>query len=223
VRKISILCSRLEAVDTKQEKIILKIIKACDRASDQLDAILQLSSIASGNQVEITDLNLILKRVLKTLDKNIKKQHAVINAKTLPSAPIIPGQVEQMLQSLVSNALKYCCSPHNDKPIIDVEAIIELKENIDKDLLNVMKYSNEYLQIKVRDNGIGFEQTHSSKIFDLFTRLHGNDEYEGTGIGLSICKRVAENHGGSIIAISERNKGTLFIVTLPYYKYNISE
>jgi signal transduction histidine kinase len=121
------------------------------------------------------------------------------------------------MQNLISNALKYCCAADKDKPVVHVEGVIVPKESIKPELLNEMKHSDEYLQIKVKDTGIGFDQKHSESIFDLFTRLHGNASYEGTGIGLAICKRVAENHGGDIRAFSEEGKGTLFVVTLPYY------
>jgi signal transduction histidine kinase len=158
-----------------------------------------------------------MENVLETLSETIREKHAVIECSALPSAPIIPGQIEQLMQNLIGNSLKYCCTADNTTPIIRVDAAVVQKENIDGELLNSMKHTDEYLQIRVQDNGIAFEQTHSTRIFDLFTRLHGAD-YEGTGIGLAICKRVADNHGGAIRAFSAEGEGTLFVLTLPYYE-----
>jgi PAS domain S-box-containing protein len=216
VRKISVFCSMLEADSPRQAKLISKILKSCDRAREQLDDILQLSLIRPNKPLTKQDLNIVMENVLESLSETIREKHAVIECGTLPSAPVIPGQIEQLMQNLIGNSLKYCCTADNAIPIIRVDAAVVQKENIDGELLNSMKHTEEYLQIRVQDNGIAFEQAHSTKIFDLFTRLHGVD-YEGTGIGLAICKRVAENHGGAIRAFSSEGEGTLFVLTLPYF------
>jgi signal transduction histidine kinase len=114
--------------------------------------------------------------------------------------PIIdadPTQMRQLFQNLIDNGLKF--SRPNDKPVVQIRA----------------QRLNEVCQIIVKDNGIGFEEKHLDRIFTVFQRLHGRGEYEGTGVGLPICRKIAERHGGTITAMSTPNQGATFIVTLP--------
>lgn len=215
VRKISIFCQLLKSETPKQEKLIDKITNASTRMNNLIDDILDFSSNSKQQPYIKQDLNQILRNVLETLDEVIKEKGAIIKYTPLPSASVIPSQIEQLFQNLISNAIKFCCLD-NQVPKINISGDIVPKEHLNAALLNQMMHSENYLQIKVQDNGIGFDQKYSSGIFDLFKRLHGNKEYEGTGLGLSICKKVVENHGGFISAVSEIGKGALFIVTLPY-------
>ncbi|MCY7292651.1 MAG: hybrid sensor histidine kinase/response regulator, partial [Ferruginibacter sp.] len=90
----------------------------------------------------------------------------------------------------------------------------EMVGNKEKDLLKLNK-NNSYCRISVKDNGIGFDQKYATQIFEIFQRLHSKQEYAGTGIGLSLAKKIADNHGGNISAVSEENKGAVFNVILP--------
>jgi PAS domain S-box-containing protein len=214
VRKISIYSHLLKAETPKQEKLIDKIIHASRRMVNLIDDILDFSSISKRQPFQKQDLKSILHNVLDSLEVVIKEKGAIVRHTPLPSALVIPSQMEQLFQNLITNALKFCCL-NDQTPHINIEGAIVPKEHLGAARLNHMRHSDHYLQIKVQDNGIGFEQKYATKIFDLFKRLHGKPEFEGTGIGLSICKKVVENHGGYITAISEKGKGALFIVTLP--------
>ena len=135
--------------------------------------------------------------IIKDLDVTIKEKKANIEAAILPVVEGNPIRLRQLFTNLLGNALKY--SKKDVTPHINIRA-----EN-----------SNNHVAIKVKDNGIGFEEEYKEKIFGLFERLHTRGQYPGTGIGLSICKRIAELHHGSISAISTLGEYAEFNVTLP--------
>lgn len=215
IRKIITFSGLLKAESPQQEKLLERIINACKRVKTLIDDILDFSSIAKKDLFLKQDLNSILQNVLDSLEDAIKEKKALVKSNFLPMATVIPSQMEQLFQNLISNAIKFCC-PENQAPLVNIEGVVVPKEQLETTLLNRMKYAEKYLQIKVQDNGIGFNQDYVTKIFELFQRLHGRTEYEGTGVGLSICKKIAENHGGTIEACAEAGKGAIFIVTFPY-------
>jgi PAS domain S-box-containing protein len=159
---------------------------------------------------EKTDLNRIVEEVREDLKEELKDKHATIEATALCEAHIIPFQFRQLLHNLIGNSLKF--SIPNNPPHIKIESEIAkgIKFNNDK-----LLPENKYCHITVSDNGIGFEQQYSEKIFELFQRLHGKNEYNGTGIGLSIVKKIVENHNGIITANGELNKGATFEIYIP--------
>jgi signal transduction histidine kinase len=115
----------------------------------------------------------------------------------MPTIDADPTQMRQLFQNLIDNGLKFHLP--EEKPTVRIRA----------------KQLNEICQIIVEDNGIGFEEKHLERIFTVFQRLHGRGEYEGTGVGLPICRKIAERHGGTITAMSTPNQGATFVVTLP--------
>jgi signal transduction histidine kinase len=119
----------------------------------------------------------------------------------LPSVAADPTQMRQLLENLIGNALKY----HRE----DVSPVVEVTGEL------IEEQANNQVRILVRDNGIGFDEKHLDRIFEPFQRLHGRGEYEGSGIGLAICRKIVELHGGAITARSTPGEGTTFIVTLP--------
>ena len=123
---------------------------------------------------------------------------------------IIPFQFRQLLHNLLSNSLKFS-RPDQPPHIIIKNRIANGAEFESAGLLEKRKYCH----ISVSDNGIGFDQQYSDKIFEVFQRLHGNAEYDGTGIGLAIVKKIVENHNGIITAQSELNKGATFDIYIP--------
>jgi signal transduction histidine kinase len=139
----------------------------------------------------------------------IQQKLAVIETTTLPRVKGIKLQMTQLFSNLVSNALKFCPG----KPVIRITSRnlgqSEIKENIRLDP------ATAYSEVVVSDNGIGFEPEYSEQIFRIFQRLNGQSEYAGTGIGLAICKKIIENHGGVITAASEPGKGAAFSVIIP--------
>ena len=124
--------------------------------------------------------------------------------------PIIPFQFRQLMQNLIGNALKFT------KPGVPPEIIIKSKITKGEQLENkLLTYEQDYCHISVCDNGIGFEPEYADRIFEVFQRLHGKEEYSGTGIGLAIVKKIVGNHNGIIIAKGELNKGATFDIFIP--------
>lgn len=159
---------------------------------------------------KITDLNEIIAQVKEDLREELKEKRATIEANDLNDVRIIPFQFRQLLHNLVGNSLKFS-KPENP-------TVIQIKSEIANGIkFNDVKLSpqKKYCHISVSDNGIGFEQKYSEKIFEVFQRLHGKNEFHGTGIGLSIVKKIIENHHGIIMAKGELNKGATFHIYIP--------
>ena len=135
----------------------------------------------------------------------------------LPVIEADRSQMYQLLQNLIGNALKF--HKEGEPPIVKVYGRM-LEER--RDNLNGNSRASSRVQIVVEDNGIGFDEEYLEQIFAPFQRLHGRDAYEGTGMGLAICRRVVERHGGEITAESACGLGTAFIVTLPVKQANAS-
>ncbi len=159
---------------------------------------------------ETIDLNKIVAEVKEDLKEELNEKHATIEANQLCDADIIPFQFRQLMHNLISNALKF--SKPNHPPIIKISSEIAngIKFNNEK-----LSPQNKYCHITVSDNGIGFEEQYSEKIFEVFQRLHSKKEYEGTGIGLSIVKKIVENHNGIVTATGVLNKGATFDIYIP--------
>jgi signal transduction histidine kinase len=122
-----------------------------------------------------------------------------------------PGLMGPLFSNLIGNAIKY-----RKKDIDPVISIYAQQETDGRTKNNLAKLNNgKFCRIFVEDNGIGFDQKYADQIFDMFVRLHGNNEYEGTGIGLALCKQIVEHHHGYISALSKENDGTTFIISLP--------
>ena len=120
-----------------------------------------------------------------------------------------PLQVRQLMQNLIGNSLKY--HRPDVPPVVSIYSH-HLSEGTSR---HSGAAAGPYCQIMVEDNGIGFEEVYSEKIFAIFQRLHGRTEYEGTGVGLAVCRKIVERHGGTITARSTPGKGSTFMVTLP--------
>lgn len=163
---------------------------------------------------EKVNLDTVFKLIVEDLGVTIASKKAVINIKSLDEINGNNTQLKQLFQNLVSNALKF-----SDKPAPQINIKAQYLSDEELRHTNWLKDFNpkhkKYYCIFVKDNGIGFELQYLRQIFIIFQRLHGRSEYEGTGIGLAICKRIVENHEGFITAESEVGKGTTFIVGLP--------
>ncbi|MBA2330582.1 MAG: hypothetical protein H0V91_13310 [Flavisolibacter sp.] len=161
---------------------------------------------------EEVDLNTKVETVLEDLELEIQDKQAQI---TVDQLPVIKGhkrQLQQLFQNILSNALKY--SKQNTPSIIHINS--SLIKGKDTSLhLSGDDVNRLYHLIEVKDNGIGFDQNESHRIFNVFTRLHGNAEFKGTGVGLSIARKVVENHHGYIWAQSEPGIGSTFKILLP--------
>ncbi|WP_428228701.1 PAS domain-containing sensor histidine kinase [Flavobacterium sp.] len=159
---------------------------------------------------EKVDLYKIIDEVKEDLKEELEQKDAHIESNETCEVNIIPFQFRQLLYNLVSNSLKF------SKP--DVPLVIKIKSEISKGVhLNntILHNDTNYCHIRIADNGIGFEQQYSQKIFEVFQRLHGKMEYTGTGIGLAIVKKIVDNHNGIITATGEKNNGATFDIYIP--------
>jgi PAS domain S-box-containing protein len=190
------------AVDEKAGTYIDRMQDAAGRMMSLIEDLLQFSRIGKEDQaLQPTDLNKVLDQVLQNLEAAINSRNAIIQREPLPTIMARPHQMGQLLQNLVSNALKF---NEQEQPIICVEnSVIEHESG------------EAHCKILVKDNGIGFEPEHSTRIFEAFYRLHGRSQYAGSGIGLAICKKIVELHHGTISATSEHGKGATFTIILP--------
>jgi PAS domain S-box-containing protein len=165
-----------------------------------IDDLLSFSRISSkAPSFTRVGLARVAREVLVDLETSIEQAGASVTLGELPTLEAEPMQMRQLLQNLVSNALKF----RRD----DVAPTVSIHATVDADA--------GLCELRVADNGIGFDEKYLDRIFNVFQRLHGRGKYEGTGIGLAICRKIAERHGGSIDARSTPGQGAAFIVTLP--------
>ncbi|MCE9538492.1 MAG: histidine kinase, partial [Bacteroidetes bacterium] len=159
---------------------------------------------------EKTDINEIVKEIKDEFNEEFHAKGAKIQAHKLPVLNVIRFQFHQLLHNLISNALKFS---DPKRPLqITINSEMATGNKFKNEHLNPQK---KYYHITISDNGIGFEPRFSDRIFEVFQRLHGKDEYKGTGIGLAICKKIVENHHGFITASAELKKGATFDIYLP--------
>jgi PAS domain S-box-containing protein len=177
----------------------LYVVNAAERMRELLDSLLSYSRVTSQARVFVeTDLNDTLQVVLSDLQLTIEESQADVDVGELVALTVDPSQIRQLFQNLLSNSLKYQ-SPDR-KPRIRI-----VGEDINAD----------WYRITLEDNGIGFEPVYSEQVFEVFKRLHSRSDYAGTGMGLAICRKIAERHQGTIRAEGEPGRGTRFIVELP--------
>ncbi len=217
LRKIIIFSDQLAArygatLKGEGTDFVERIMKASERMRVLIKNILSFSrSAANSDAFEETNLNLLLEGILSDLEISVQQKNAIVHIGPLPTLKIIPGQFRQLFQNLIINSLKFCKEDQPPEIHIYAEQIKGLQiPGIKNDL-----YHDDYYNIYIKDNGIGFEQKYAQDIFTLFKRLNSYDKFEGTGIGLSICKKIVEQHNGSISASSIVNEGTTFIISLP--------
>ena len=186
-----------DRLDDDAKKYMDFAIEGGARARDLIRDLLQFSRIDSQAQSpRPTDLNIVLEQVIASLELQIKDEHATITHDELPTVMADETQMVSVLQNLISNAIKF----HGDEA---PKVHIACKNN-----------GNEYL-FSIQDNGIGIDPQYKDKVFVLFQRLHSREEFDGTGIGLAIAKKIVERHNGKIWLESELGKGTTFFFTIP--------
>ncbi len=188
-----------------------RIMAAAERMQRLIDDLLSYSGTrVSDISFEQADLNTVLNEVKSTFREIIEEKNAVIESGLLPTLPVIRFQVHQLFTNVLANALKFCRT--NTPVVIKISAVIVPAEQINS--VEEVKPGN-YWCISFADNGIGFEQQYENRIFELFQRLHGKNEYVGTGIGLAICKKIVHNHHGHITATGQPGKGSVFNIYFP--------
>jgi PAS domain S-box-containing protein len=194
-------------IDASGVGIINNMTHAAARMRELIQDLLSYSQLHQQKLVfEEVDLHEVLDEILRDLEVNVREKDAIINVGPLPRMKGNTLRLRQLLSNLISNSLKY--SRKGVRPVVEISSA----------------HQNGELVVSVKDNGIGFDQQYSEKIFGLFERLHSRDQFPGTGIGLSICKKIAELHGGRIQATSTPNEYSLFEVHFPiaYELANVS-
>jgi signal transduction histidine kinase len=186
-----------------------KIIYSTSRMRNLINDLLNYSKLSANSQFDVTDLNAILKDTMVDLELAFEETGAKIIIEELPSIEAIAGQMRQAFQNIISNSLKF--SKNEESPVVKIWG----ERTDEKELSERTSPLGEYLRIYIQDNGIGFNERHLDKIFSIFQRLHTRQEYEGTGIGLAIVKKIVEKHNGFLTAKSQVGIGTTFIMVLP--------
>jgi PAS domain S-box-containing protein len=213
-RKVSTFVQMLEAgltgVDDRSRHYLERIKSATSRMIVLVRDVLAYSQLAKEKQVsESIQLNQIIEEIKNDLELVIEEKGAEILYDNLPAITGFRIQITQLFGNLISNALKF--SRSDVKPVVKVTCAKlpddQKPQMLDRDL--------SYFHFEVSDNGIGFNLEYSEQIFNIFQRLHGNKEYEGTGIGLAMCKKIVQNHKGHIFASSQPQNGSIFHVILP--------
>lgn len=216
LRKISVFTQMLEAkiggsIDSKSADYLNKIKTSSLKMQALIRDVLAFSQLAKENEIfTATNLNLVLDDIVNDYELLIEQKEASIHYKNLPVIEAIPLQMSQLFNNLVSNSLKFARTDR--KPVITIAATMLSDEEKTK---NGFEPLQEYYHIRFTDNGIGFKPEYATKIFNIFQRLHGKSEYEGTGIGLAMCKKIALNHGGRLDAEGSSEDGAVFNVYLP--------
>ena len=212
LRKILAFGDRLEAkaaaaLGEEGKDYLARMKSAAARMQALIGDLLAFSRVTTKAQpFEEVDLNAVAFEVLVDLDTRIHEARAVIRFDLLPTIEADATQMRQLFQNLIGNALKF------RRPGVtpEIRVYAEPAASVGKESDGAHAY-----RIFVQDNGIGFDEKYLDRIFNVFQRLHGRGEYEGTGIGLAVCRKIAERHGGTITAFSRPGEGSKFITTLP--------
>lgn len=175
---------------------------AARRMHAMINDLLAFSRMATqGPEFTAVDLNQVAREAVRNLEMSLEQSQGRVELGSLPRIEADPAQMRQLLENLISNGLKFRRS--------EIPPVVHLSSRM------VHPERRALCQIMVQDNGIGFDPKYLDRIFRTFQRLHGRDAYPGNGIGLAICRRIVERHGGSITAASEPGQGAIFTITLP--------
>jgi len=209
LRKIQTFADRLSSnysdeIDERGQGYLERMTATSKRMQHLIDALLDLTRVTSQSQPYVpTDLDQVLGEVLCDLGQRIEDAAGRVEIGALHTVVADPHQMQQLLQNLVGNALKFY--KEGTPPVVRVHG----------ELCDTSNGEPAMYRFFVEDNGIGFDPTLAERLFQPFVRLHGRHLYEGTGIGMAICKKIVERHGGTISARSTPGEGATFIVTLP--------
>jgi PAS domain S-box-containing protein len=207
VRKIKTFVSRLQSdagttLSKNGEHFLNKIKSATERMHSMIEGVLTYSTLGGQEQAfSAVNLDDVIQGIENDLEILIHQKHARITHGKLPTITGAPVLIYQLFYNLLNNSLKF--GKDNVPSVIAIDS------------QPILVNGREFIQIDIRDNGIGFPQPYAEQIFNTFTRLNAKDQYEGTGLGLALCKKIVERHGGAITAIGNENKGAVFTITLP--------
>lgn len=214
LRKIMLFTDKILLKNTADEEVLMylqKIVQSSQRMQTLINDLLRFSrqDVHSSDFIE-ADLNTVVLETLGELELEIQKTNAKVNVLELPRVFAIPVLIRQLFYNLINNAIKF--RKKDCPPIINISS-----EKLNPSELSIIPkpVNTNYYKICISDNGIGFDTKYADDIFVVFKRLHSYHEYEGSGVGLSICKKIIEKHNGFIIANSKLNEGSTFVVGLP--------
>lgn len=215
LRKISTLTDRLVSIENVNlsgdgKMYLEKVVNSSIRMQRMIDELLALAQVTSDRSYQEVSLQTLLADVLQTFEQKIEEIKGEVISTGLPHAMVVPSQFRQLFQNLISNSLKFRRT--------DVTPRVEIKHeyvNAHSVAHHNLQPASRYHQLTFTDNGIGFDNRFLSKIFSIFQRLHPRHKYDGTGIGLSICKKIVENHSGVILADGVENQGAKFTIIIP--------
>jgi two-component system sensor kinase FixL len=218
LRKVQAFGDRLnkkyaDALGDEGRDYVRRMRDAADRMQILINDLLTFSRVATKTQPFVPiDLNVVADEVVADLEIKIEETGATIEISRLPTIEADALQMRQLLQNLIGNALKF--KRENVAPLVRIYAFEDADE--------IHKTQTFVPQVKfaVEDNGIGFDEKYLDRIFTVFQRLHGRTEYEGSGVGLAVCRKITERHGGSITARSADGAGATFVISLPVKQTN---
>jgi PAS domain S-box-containing protein len=214
LRKVQLYCDRiLETPNDPEvfEKFFPRIISASARMSQLIKDVLHYAQISDGTEeMSDVDLNTIFENAISDLEVAIKEKKAIVTADLLPNIKGNSVQLHQLFANLISNSIKFSA----ENPVVNITSRILRKNQVLNKNNNVAE-AHSYVELKFKDNGIGFEQKYAQQVFEIFQRLQDRSLYSGTGIGLAVCKKIVENHHGQIRVQSEPGEGTTFTILLP--------
>ncbi|WP_218312017.1 sensor histidine kinase [Alteromonas antoniana] len=216
LRKIRAFGNRLESgyadvIDERGQDFLKRMLNAAERMSLLISDLLSFSRVSTrGKDFVDVNLNSVFSEILSDLEIAIDESGAKVSVDDMPNILGDKSQIEQLMLNLLSNALKF------KNPDIAPEITVSCSTPTGEELVNVLHEEQyDWTKITIQDNGIGFDQSFSEKIFAPFQRLHGRSEYKGTGIGLAVCRRIVERHNGQISALSQPGKGARFTIIIP--------
>ncbi len=214
LRKIQTFGSRIRdkyenALDDTGKDYLMRMENAATRMRALITALLGYSRISTrGEKFQKVDLNELIRETLADMEDLIHRKNARLDIDNLPPIDADPNQIHQLFQNIISNGIKFNDQP---SPLIRIHGKILAKDEAPVDSL----IARSWCRIFIEDNGIGFNEKYAETIFTPFQRLHNHHQYKGAGIGLAICRKVIERHGGTITVKSTPGTGTTFIITLP--------
>ena len=208
LRKIQIFASRIlsssfDGLPATVTDPVGRMMHAANRMQSLLDDIMAYSLLNKNNENSFApcDLNQVIREVQHEMKEELDEKRATLHADALPTLAVIPFQIRQLFFNLIANALKF--SSPGKPPVIQIH------------YTRIAAAEGNLHRITLADNGIGFDQEHSEKIFQVFQRLHTQEKYAGTGIGLAICRKIMANHLGTIVATGREGEGAAFVLEFP--------
>jgi len=215
LRKLSVLVERVfvkhgEQFSAEAKEYVKRINSCVEEMRSLIDGLTELARADAHTPFVDCDLNVIVQQMLDAMNEEIEQKHAKIEVKPLPVLKGNYVQYQQLFKNLLENAIKFSRKDVSPEVCISSEPV----DRNEKFFFNI-PLNGKYHKIEIGDNGIGFNQVNAEKIFEPFVRLHSKSEYEGSGLGLSISKKIADNHHGIIYAEGDEDKGSRFTLILP--------